>query len=188
MYVCIYRCSSRISSSRNSSGEESALTDALVPTPLPSKFFLSFFFFFLISILRQGMGFRLVSFVVPFYFRPADFFFFLHTAKCALFRSTLLKASRFIVSTKGYTYIYVSRPATSLVVLAGRLFVFRSTATPKINFDSAFVCLVDWQRCTQAVTRVYEREWERRREREKEKREKELWKCDSASEVAEERE
>lgn len=155
MYVCIYRCSSRISSSRNSSGEESALTDALVPTPLPSKFFL-FFFFFLISILRQGMAFVSSRSSSPFIFVLRTFFFY--TPQSAhFFGQRFSKLPVSLCPRKGIR-IYVSRPATSLVVLAGRLFVFRSTATPKINFDSAFVCLVDWQRCTQAVTRVYERE------------------------------
>lgn len=75
----------------------------------------------------------------------------------------------------------MARPATSLSVFAGRLFVFGSTTTPKINFDSVFVCLVDWQRCTQAVIRVYERMREAKRKREREKNE--LWKCDGASET-----
>lgn len=43
--------------------------------------------------------------------------------------------------------------------------------TPKINFDSAFVCLVDWQRCTQAVIRVYETMREEKRKRESKKNE-----------------
>lgn len=104
-----------------------------------------------------------------FIFGPQSFlFFFLHlpsTTKRAFRRSTLLKASRFIVH--GRVNVYGS---TFLPVFAGRLFVFRSTATPKINFDSAFVYLVDWQRCTQAVIRVHERMREAEKKKESEKK------------------
>lgn len=70
-----------------------------------------------------------------------------------------------------YTYMYVSF-SVQLPSIVEKLFIFRPTSDSKINFNSAFICFVDWQRCTQVVIHVYENSWRERkikRERERER-------------------
>lgn len=111
------------------------------------------------------------------------FFFFWSSIGMAFVSSRLLSVLSFIfVSIVFSSTLFVcvsissakdmSRPANHSIDFR-RSVCLSLDGDSKINFNSVFVCLVDWQRCTQVVIRVYERERERVRK----------WKCVGASEM-----
>lgn len=168
-YICTYTGSSRgdleLSRFFSQKRKERFLTNAFL-----RHCFSRWLFFFPLILHRNG--FRFVSSRLSFsfvYFCSHSFFFFFFTfvyissvgQRIIAFRSTVHEECM-------YMYVRLVFCVTS-VYIAERLFVFCSTSDSKINFDSAFICLVDWQRCTQVVIRMYEKEVTRKKNREREK-------------------